>query len=89
MKIKYSEGGKADPIKTIYKKRINAARQLLKDAGVNNPNLSDEEIEKAAKVKKVWAQAGSQAKQAMKESDKNYGYSTKFKYGGKVKVIKK
>lgn len=89
MKIKYNEGGKADPIKNLYKKRINAARQLLKDAGVNNPNLSDEEVEKAAKVKNVWAQAGTQAKQAMKKTDKNYGYSTKFGYGGKMKVVKK
>ena len=89
MKIKYSEGGKADPVKNLYKKRINAARQLLKDAGVNNPNLSDEEVEKAAKVKNVWGQAGTQAKQAMKATDKNYGYSTKFGYGGKMKVVKK
>lgn len=91
MKIKkkgystYEKGGKTNPPDELYKRRINAARQLLKKSGVNNPNLSDAEVEKAAKVKDVWSQAGSQAKQAIKKQDENLSFDTKFSKGGKVK----
>ena len=85
MKIKrYKEGGKTNPTDELYKKRINAARQLLKKSGINSPNLSDAEIEKAAKVKDVWNQAGSQAKQAIKKSNENLSFDTKFFKGGKM-----
>ena len=85
MKIKYKGGGKMNPPDKIYKSRINAARKLLKKQGVNNPNLTDAEVEKAAKVKKLWSEAGSMAKQALKTGDtESYGFENNFSKGGKV-----
>ena len=84
MKIKYKGGDKMDPPEKIYKARINAARALLKKQGINDPNLTDAEVEKAAKVKDVWSQSGSQAKQAIKKGDENLSFDTKFSKGGKM-----
>ena len=84
-KMKYSpfknkEGGPKDnKKKNIKKSTVNAARQLLKDVGVNNPNLSDDEVLKAAKVKKVYGEARSQAFAGHKEDSTRYGFkSNKF-----------
>ena len=75
-----TEGGpKGDKKKNIKKSTVNAARQLLKDAGVNNPNLSDDEVLNAAKVKKVYGEARSQALSGYKEDSTRYVFkSDKF-----------
>ena len=75
-----TENGPGDDKKeNIRKSTVNAARQLLKDVGVNNPNLSDEEVLNAAKVKKVYGEARSQALSGYKEDSTRYGFkSDKF-----------
>jgi len=78
--FKNKDGGPGDDKKkNIKKSTVNAARQLLKDVGVNNPNLSDEEVLNAAKVKKVYGEARSQALSGYKEDSTRYGFkSDKF-----------
>ena len=75
-----TEGGpEEDKKKNIKKGTVNAARQLLKDAGVNNPNLSDKEVLNAARVKKVYGEARSRALSGFKEDSTNYNFkSSKF-----------
>jgi len=75
-----TEGGpEGDKKKNIKKGTVNAARQLLRDAGVNNPNLSDDEVLNAAKVKKVYGEARSQALKGYKEDFTRYVFkSDKF-----------
>ena len=63
--------GKGKGKKNIKKATVNAARQLLKEEGIDNPNLSDAEVLNAAKVKNVYGEASSKAKRSM---GKNYGY---------------
>lgn len=76
---KAKNGPGDDKKKNIKKSTVNAARQLLKDVGVNNPNLSDDEVLNAAKVKKVYAEARSQALRGYKEDSTRYGFkSDKF-----------
>lgn len=59
----------------LYRGTINAARALLKKHdGINDPNMDDATIEKAAKVKGHWRSATSAAKQAYKAGDNKYGY---------------
>ena len=68
-----------DKKENIRKSTVNAARQLLKDVGVNNPNLSDKEVLNAAKVKKVYEEARSQALSGYREDSTRYGFkSDKF-----------
>jgi len=72
-------GPEGDKKKNIRKGTVNAARQLLKDVGVNNPNLSDKEVLNAAKVKKVYEEARSQALSGYREDSTRYGFkSDKF-----------
>jgi len=76
---KTENGPEGDKKKNIKKSTVNAARQLLKDVGVNNPNLSDDEVLNAAKVKKVYKEARSQALKGYKEDSTRYGFkSDKF-----------
>ena len=76
---KTENGPEGDKKKNIKKSTVNAARQLLKDVGVNNPNLSDDEVLNAAKVKKVYGEARSQALRGYKEDSTRYGFkSDKF-----------
>ena len=76
---KTENGPEGDKKKNIKKSTVNAARQLLKDVGVNNPNLSDDEVLNAAKVKKVYKEARSQALSSFKEDSTRYGFkSNKF-----------
>jgi len=76
---KTKNGPGDDKKKNIRKSTVNAARQLLKDVGVNNPNLSDKEVLNAAKVKKVYKEARSQALSSFKEDSTQYGFkSDKF-----------
>lgn len=78
--FKKTEGDpEGDKKKNIKKSTVNAARQLLKDVGVNNPNLSDDEVLNAAKVKKVYGEARSQALKGYREDSTRYGFkSDKF-----------
>ena len=78
--FKNKNGGPGDDKKkNIRKSTVNAARQLLKDVGVNNPNLSDEEVLNAAKVKNVYGEARSQALSGYREDSTRYGFkSDKF-----------
>ena len=78
--FKNKDGGLGDDKKkNIKKSTVNAARQLLKDVGVNNPNLSDDEVLNAAKVKKVYGEARSQALSGYKEDSTRYEFkSNKF-----------
>lgn len=78
--FKKTKGGpEGDKKKNIRKGTVNAARQLLKDVGVNNPNLSDKEVLNAAKVKKVYEEARSQALSGYREDSTRYGFkSDKF-----------
>lgn len=78
--FKKTKGGpEGDKKKNIRKGTVNAARQLLKDVGVNNPNLSDDEVLNAAKVKKVYKEARSQALKGYREDSTRYGFkSDKF-----------
>ena len=78
--LKKTKGGpEGDKKKNIRKGTVNAARQLLKDVGVNNPNLSDKEVLNAAKVKKVYGEARSQALSGYREDSTRYGFkSDKF-----------
>ena len=70
-----------DKKKNIKKGTINAARQMLKDStGINNPNLSDAEVIRAAKTKGIYQEASSQAKRAAAGGDTKYGYSPAKKY---------
>lgn len=70
-----------DKKKNIRKGTINAARQMLKDStGINNPNLSDAEVIRAAKTKGIYQEASSQAKRAAAGGDTKYGYSPAKKY---------
>ena len=76
---KTENGPEGDKKKNIKKSTVNAARQLLKDVGVNNPNLSDDEVLNAAKVKKVYKEARSQALKGYREDSTRYGFkSDKF-----------
>lgn len=76
-----NENEKGDKNKNIAKGTVNAARQLLSDtAGINNPNLSDNEVIRAAKVKGVYGQASSQAKRAAAGGENNYAYTPVKKY---------
>ena len=59
----------------IKKATVNAARELLKDFGINDPNLSDAEVLNAAKVKNVYEEASSKAKRAASGGEDKYGYS--------------
>jgi|TARA_R100000479_G_scaffold175136_2_gene125284 hypothetical protein len=66
--------------KSIQKGTVNAARQMLKDStGINNPNLSDADIIKAAKAKGVYGAASSQAKRAAGKGSTNYDYESPAK----------
>lgn len=76
-----NENEKGGKNKNIAKGTVNAARQLLSDtAGINNPNLSDSEVIRAAKVKGVYNQASSQAKRAVASGENNYAYTPVKKY---------
>ena len=69
--------GKNDGVK---KATANAARQLLKEYdGINDPNMTDAEVLKAAKVKNVYGEARSLAKQAYKAGDRDYGFNYNWK----------
>ena len=69
--FKMDDGPGKGKKKNIKKATVNAARQLLKEEGIDNPNLSDAEVLNAAKVKNVYGEASSKAKRSM---GKNYGY---------------
>lgn len=73
--FKVDDGPGKGKKKNIKKATVNAARELLKDVGVNNPNLSDDEVLNAAKVKNVYKEASSRAKRAAGGGDSKYGYS--------------
>ena len=67
--------GPGDKKKSIQKGTINAARQMLKDStSINNPNLSDAEVIRAAKAKGIYQEASSKAKRAAGKGAKNYDY---------------
>ena len=69
--------GKNDGVK---KATANAARQLLKEYdGINDPNMTDAEVLKAAKVKNVYGEAQSLAKQAYKAGDRDYAFNYNWK----------
>jgi len=75
------KSGPGDKKTNLAKATVNAARQLLQDStSINNPNLTDAEVIKAAKVKGVYNQASSQAKRAAAGGEKAYGYSPVKKY---------
>lgn len=73
--FKVDDGPGKGKKKNIKKGTVNAARELLKEQGVNNPNLSDAEVLNAAKVKNVYKEASSRAKRAAGGGDSKYGYS--------------
>lgn len=74
------KAGPGDKKKNIQKGTVNAARQLLKDStSINNPNLSDAEVIRAAKVKGVWSEASSRAKRAAAGGATNYDYESPAK----------
>ncbi len=64
---------------SLEKKTVNSARQMLKKSGINNPNLTDAEVIKAAKGKGVYAEARSEAKQGLRKS------ATSCEYGSPAK----
>ncbi len=64
---------------SLEKKTVNSARQMLKKSGVNNPNLTDAEVIKAAKGKGVYASARSEAKQGLRKSASSYEYGSPAK----------
>ena len=69
------KSGPGDKKKNIQKGTINAARQMLKDStSINNPNLSDAEVIRAAKAKGIYQEASSKAKRAAGKGAKNYDY---------------
>ena len=68
------DGGKNKKKKQLQKASINAARQLLKQDGINDPNLTDAQVRAASKEKGSWGEASSRAKQAMKKGATNYDY---------------
>lgn len=61
---------------------VGAARQLLKEAGVNDPNISPSNVLKYAKQKGYLQEARNMAKQGLKQNENNYtfGDSNKKKY---------
>lgn len=72
--------GPGDKKKNIQKGTINAARQMLKDStSINNPNLSDAEVIRAAKAKGIYGAASSQAKRAAGKGSTNYDYESPAK----------
>ena len=64
---------------SLAKQTVNSARQMLKKSGVNDPNLTDAQVIKAAKGKGVYADARSEAKQGLKQSVKSYEYGSPAK----------
>ncbi len=64
---------------SLEKKTVNSARQMLKKSGINNPNLTDAEVIKAAKGKGVYAEARSEAKQGLRQSTTSYEYGSPAK----------
>ena len=64
---------------SLEKKTVNSARQMLKKSGVNDPNLTDAQVLKAAKGKGLYADARSEAKQGLKQSVKSYEYGSPAK----------
>ena len=65
---------------SLDKRTVNAARELLKKSGgVNNPNLTDKEVIKAAKVKGYYAEARSGAKQGLRSGENNYDWGSPAK----------
>ncbi len=64
---------------SLDKKTVNSARQMLKKSGINDPNLTDAQVIKAAKGKGVYADARSEAKQGLKQSAKSYEYGSPAK----------
>jgi len=72
--------GPGDKKKNIQKGTVNAARQILKDStSINNPNLSDAEVIRAAKAKGVYQEASSRAKRAAAGGSANYDYDSPAK----------
>jgi len=69
--FKMDDGPGKGKKKDIKKATVNAARELLKSEGINDPNLSDVEVLNAARVKNVYKEASSKAKRSM---GKNYGW---------------
>jgi hypothetical protein len=61
---------------SLEKKTVNSARQMLKKSGVNDPNLTDTQVIKAAKGKGLYADARSEAKQGLKQSTESYEYGS-------------
>ncbi len=61
----------------VKKATVNAARQLLKEHhGINDPNMTDAQVLQAARVKDVYGEASSLAKQAYKErGGDNYDFN--------------
>lgn len=61
---------------------INAARQLLNEAGINDPNISPSNVLEYAKKKGLLSEARSMAKQGLKQNEDNFtiGDSRKKKY---------
>lgn len=61
---------------------VGAARQLLKEAGVNDPNISPSNVLKYAKQKGYLQEAKNMAKQGLKQKENNFtfGDSSKKKY---------
>jgi len=72
--FKMDDGPGKDKKKSVKKATVNAARQLLKDEGINNPNLSDSDVLNAAKTKGVYGAAASQAKRGVARDSTNYNY---------------
>jgi len=69
--FKMDDGPGKGKKKDIKKATVNAARELLKSEGIDDPNLSDAEVLNAARVKNVYKEASSKAKRSM---GKNYGW---------------
>jgi len=63
-----------DVKKDIKKGTVNAARAMLKDIGINDPNMSDADILKSAKIKGFLTESRSQAIEAYKKQSGKQGF---------------
>ena len=63
-----------DVKKDIKKGTVNAARAMLKDIGVNDPNMSDADVLKSAKIKGFLTESRSQAIEAYKKQSGKQGF---------------
>ena len=74
MKLSPFKQLEGDIKKNIKKGTVNAARAMLKDIGVNDPNMSDADVLKSAKIKGFLTSARNQAIEAYKKQSGKQGF---------------